>query len=46
MPNTDKELAQILAEEKKLIEQQKKSGMDSRKDSLPSRNRSGRNSAD
>ena len=45
MANTDKELAQLATEEKKLLEQQKPSGMRSRKDSLRSRNRSARKSA-
>ena len=45
MPNTDKQLAELVADEKKLLEHQKRSEMRSRKDSLRSRNRSGRNSA-
>ena len=45
MSNTDKQLAELLAEEKKLLEQQKNERDVLKKNSLPSRNRSGRNSA-
>ena len=45
MANTDKELAQLAAEEKKLIEQQKAERDALKKDSLRSRNRSARKSA-
>ena len=44
MSNTDKQLAELVAEEKKLLSNRKMSEMRSRKDSLASRNRSGRNS--
>ena len=45
MSNTDKQLAELVAEEKKLLEQQKKrAGGAQEKDSLASRKRSGRNS--
>ena len=44
MANTDKELAQLAAEEKKLLEQQKNERDALKKNSLRSRNRSVRNS--
>ena len=46
MANTDKQLAELLAEEKKLLEQAEgRSRMRSSKNSVPSRNSSGRKSA-